>query len=166
MAVAAARAIDADGATAMPDYQRYFVASGVTGLAASGVWEGRDFARNFLASRNLVLNVSGVLFRREALCAALEAIGDEIADWRIAGDWRVYLELLSGTGAKVIWRAEPLDLHRRHAGGVTESLDAARHVEEIGRAQTLAATRLGLDEAARREQARALDEARLQLRVS
>jgi glycosyltransferase involved in cell wall biosynthesis len=144
------RAIGPDGATLMPDYQRYYAESGAPGLARSGIFSARDFARLYLAERNLILNVSAVVFNTKALASALDRIGAELAEWRVAGDWRVYLELLAGPDGEegdgeVVYLAEPLNLHRRHEHGVTHGLDKTRHFDEIARMQALARDRLRLN---------------------
>ncbi|MCF3946048.1 glycoside hydrolase family 99-like domain-containing protein [Acidiphilium sp. AL] len=162
MAVADSRAIDSKGRTVMEDYQRYYIESEITDLAHTTVFEAQDFAARFLARRNLILNVSAVIFRRTALLAALERLGDEIETWRLAGDWRAYLELLAAGGGSVVWLAEPLNVHRRHDRGITQALDAERHLAEIARMQDIAAERLGLDDAARQRQS--ADRAEIALR--
>ncbi len=153
MAIADSRAIDDHGKTVMRDYQKYYIESSTPDLARSFVTSGRDFATRFLATRNLILNVSGVLFRRSALVVALDRLGPTLQDWRLAGDWRVYLELLAAETASVAWLAEPLNIHRRHERGVTAGLDAKRHADEIARMHVIAAERLSLDHAARDRQA-------------
>lgn len=148
LAFADSRAVDADGATLSPDYRRYYAEAGALALAQSSVFPARDFARRFLAERNLILNVSGVLFKREVLAAALGRLGSELDTWRLAGDWRIYLEILTHSEGEVVYIAEPLNIHRRHQAGITQSLDAARHVAEIARMQGIARDLLALDEAA------------------
>ncbi|MDD2878375.1 MAG: glycoside hydrolase family 99-like domain-containing protein [Acidiphilium sp.] len=152
MAVADSRAIDAEGTTIMPDYQRYYVESGAPELGGSFVMPARDFATRFLATCNLILNVSAVLFRRSTLIDALDRLGSELEDWKLAGDWRLYLEILADREASIIWLAEPLNVHRRHDRGVTSGLDAERHVAEIGRMHAITAARLGLGATARKRQ--------------
>jgi glycosyltransferase involved in cell wall biosynthesis len=146
------RAIDESGAEVMPDYQSYYFACGVQELAESGVWAGREFAARILSVRNLIPNVSAVLWRREALLKALGAV-PELENWKLAGDWRLYLALLAGQEGEVVYVAEPLNTHRRHAGGVTQSLAAAAHLAEIRRMHELAAEALELPKAAREAQA-------------
>ncbi|MBW4035787.1 MAG: glycosyltransferase [Proteobacteria bacterium] len=153
MAIADSRAIDATGTTLMPDYQNYYVESGAPDLDRSFVMSGRDFATRFLATRNLILNVSAVLFRRSALLAALDRLGPELLEWKLAGDWRLYLEILTTTDASVVWLAEPLNIHRRHDRGMTAALNARRHLAEIAGMHEIAATALDLDDAARQHQA-------------
>jgi glycosyltransferase involved in cell wall biosynthesis len=146
------RAIDEAGRQVMPSYQSYYFESGVRELAMSGIWEGKVFARRMLSIRNLIPNVSAVLWRREALLRALDAVPD-ITQWRLAGDWRLYMALLAGEAGSVVYVAEPLNTHRRHSGGVTQNLDAGAHVEEIAAMHKVARRALNLDDAAHAAQA-------------
>ena len=146
------RAVDAADQSVMPSYQSYYFNAGVTELAASGVWESTAFARMALGERNLIPNVSAVLWRRDALLRALDAVPD-LTSWRLAGDWRLYLALLTGEAGSVVYLAEPLNVHRRHAEGVTQRLDADAHVREIAQMHEIAARTLVLDDAAKAEQA-------------
>ena len=93
--------------------------------------EGPEFVRRVLAERNVILNVSAVLWRRDALESALGNVGAGLARMRLVGDWRLYLEALGLPGARIAYVAEALNTHRRHASSVTGSLDVARHLEEI-----------------------------------
>jgi glycosyltransferase involved in cell wall biosynthesis len=162
LAFADSKAIDETGQTVMPSYRSYYFESGAPELAASGVWPADEFARRFLSERNLILNVSAVLWRRTALLAALQACAD-IADWRIAGDWRLYLEVLTAQAGSVVYVAEPLNTHRRHQAGVTQSLDADLHVAEIARMHGVAAKKLGLKKAEKDRQAAYLERIKAQL---
>jgi glycosyltransferase involved in cell wall biosynthesis len=109
--------------------------------AYCGEYSSLDFHRDFSVSgatfltqglgvRNTVLNVSGVLFRREALAAALARVGSELERWTIAGDWRLYGELCRAGGA-VHYVARPLNQHRRHAASVVGANDLRQHLAEI-----------------------------------
>ena len=49
----------------------------------------------------------------------------------MAGDWRLYLELLTKPDSKIAYQATPLNVHRRHLGSVTHSLSTEKHVAEI-----------------------------------
>jgi hypothetical protein len=147
------RAIDGAGAEIWPSYRPYCAEAGAEALQHDGVFAAGDFARRFLAERNLILNVSAVLWRREALLAALARCDGDLRRFRIAGDWRVYLEALADRAATVGYLARPLNSHRRHQGSVTATEGAARHLAEIREVHRLARQRLGLDGAARRRQA-------------
>ncbi len=101
--------------------------------------------------RNLIPNVSAVLWRREALLDALDAVPD-LESWKLAGDWRLYLALLAGQEGQIVYLAAPLNTHRRHGAGVTQSLSAEAHLAEIARMHALAATALDLPAAMRAAQ--------------
>ena len=142
------RAIDADGRPVSPSYHDYYRQSGAPALTQSGVFAATDFARRFLTERNLILNVSAVLWRRTALLAALDRCGPDIETYRLAGDWRIYVELMAASRGHVAYVASPLNVHRRHAGGVTGTTAPAQHAAEIARAQQAIRSRLDLDDQA------------------
>jgi glycosyltransferase involved in cell wall biosynthesis len=163
LAFSDSRAVDGEGKQVMPSYQSYYFDSGVKSLSRSGTWEATEFAQAMLAVRNLIPNVSAVLWRREALLRALDAVPD-IETWRLAGDWRLYLALLTGEAGSVVYIAEPLNTHRRHESGVTQSLDADAHVREIAAMHAAAAAALTLDEATLAAQTAYLGKVDVQLR--
>jgi glycosyltransferase involved in cell wall biosynthesis len=132
------RMIDAAGRMISPGYQAHHMGQ-ADALNASGCWKAADFATTFLAVRNLIFNVSAVVWRRDALLAALEACGDSLQDWRIAGDWLVYLEALTQGGGEVVYVAAPLNSHRRHEDSTTHSVESAVHLREIKRIHEIAA---------------------------
>ncbi len=156
------RGVDAEGREVSPSYASYYFDAGAKGLMGSGVWQARTFAAEFLSVRNLILNVSAVLWRRGALLDALDAVPD-LGEWQLAGDWRLYLEVLTARPGQIAYVAEPLNTHRRHGGGVTQRLAAHAHVEEISRMQDWAAKALKLSKAARAAQAADLARVEAQL---
>jgi hypothetical protein len=153
MAFCDSAAIDEAGGALSDSYKSYYnrVAPGV--LTADGDFAGRDFLGRCMAERNIILNVSGVLWRRHALLAGLDRCGETLAEYRMAGDWLLYADILSQPGARICYVAEPLNRHRRHGGSVTHALDAKRHVKEIASVQRVVATLLKADAAMRRRQA-------------
>ena len=162
LAFADSRAVDEDGREVMASYKPYYFDAGATGLMQSGLWDGREFAAQYLAIRNLIPNVSAVLWRREALLRTMDAVPD-LAGWKLAGDWRLYLALLAGQVGQVAYVAEPLNIHRRHGSGVTQSLSPEAHADEIARMQVLAAKALKLGKPARTAQAEDLARVTAQL---
>lgn len=132
------RTIHADGRPMWPDYKQYYATLGPGALARSEVFGAEEFTRRFLAVKNLILNVSAVVWRRSALLEAMDACGEALGGFRMAGDWRLYLQALAAPGARVAYEAAPLNVHRRHGGSVTHALDAQRHVEEIARCHAFA----------------------------
>jgi hypothetical protein len=158
MAFCDSTAMDQSGVTLSDSYKTYYnrVAPGL--LMADGDFSGKDFLRRCLAERNLILNVSSVLWRRTALLAALDRCRDRLADFRVAGDWLLYAEVLSQPGARICYVAEPLNRHRRHGGSVTHALGARRHVEEIAEVQGFVGKILKADQKLKRRQAAYLEE--------
>jgi glycosyltransferase involved in cell wall biosynthesis len=131
MAFSDSRTVDADGNPQWDSYKAYYGSVEAGGLAATEIFSGLEFVQRFLAVKNLILNVSAVVWRREALCAALDVCRQELLEFRMAGDWLLYLTALSQPGAKIGYEAQPLNVHRRHATSVTHALKAERHVREI-----------------------------------
>jgi len=125
------KSVDADGKPVYASYKPYFATFEPDALARSEIFDGREFVERFLAVKNVILNVSAVVWRREALLRALEACEADLARLRMAGDWRVYLEALAAPGARVAYVAAPLNTHRRHASSVTHALKAENHVSEV-----------------------------------
>lgn len=82
-----------------------------------------------LSIKNTIPNVSAVVFRRTALLAALESIGEQIFDYRVAGDWLVYLHVLRQ--GKVFYCSQSLNQHRRHTVSVTKTTAVQRHMQEV-----------------------------------
>ena len=96
-------------------------------------------SRRYLSVKNLILNVSAVVWRRDALLRALDRCQDDLGTFRMAGDWRLYLEVLAEPGARIAYEATPLNVHRRHAESVTHALRADLHIAEIEELQAFAA---------------------------
>jgi hypothetical protein len=127
-------AIGPEGETVMDDYKGYYRNSKIPDLLQDGGFSAQDFLRNCLAERNAILNASAVVFRTEALRAALARCGGELASWKVAGDWRVYVEILAAkTSGRVGYLAAPLNRHRRHAASVTAKLPPSAMRAEIAR---------------------------------
>jgi glycosyltransferase involved in cell wall biosynthesis len=158
-------AIDADGEILSDSYKAYYSRSAPGLLAADATFSGRDFLTKALSERNLILNVSAVLWRREALVAAFERLGDRLVDFHVAGDWYLYAEMLSQPAARIAYVAEPLNRHRRHSESVTHSLSRRRHVDEIAEVQKFIAGILKADTVLKRRQADYLKEVTKQFKL-
>ena len=159
MAFSDSRAIDVDGRPLWPDHQAYYAESGATLLSNDGVFDATDALAGCLGQRNLILNVSAVLFRREALLAALDRCASALEAFSMAGDWRVYAELLAG-GGRVAFVAQPLNVHRRHPNSVTHRMPINRHLDEVTRMHRHMRGLLGAHPGLVRSQRRAFDAAR------
>ncbi len=157
------RAVDAVGTALWPDHQGYYAQAGAPMLAQDGVFLAGNFLRDCLAARNLILNASAVVWRRTALQQALRRCNADLADFTMAGDWRIYAEALS-QGGTVAYVARPLNTHRRHAASVTHRLPINRHLNEVARMHRHMQSVLGINPALVRGQRQALAEARTALR--
>jgi glycosyltransferase involved in cell wall biosynthesis/ubiquinone/menaquinone biosynthesis C-methylase UbiE len=135
LAFSQSRQIDENGLVLANDYLAY------TG-EISDRWrnehfcEGMDEIRASLSIKNVIPNVSGVLFSRQALKKALADLGDTLFDYRVAGDWLVYLNVLAQ--GRLYYCAKSLNDHRRHQQSVTSATGLENHLAEVTRAQAIA----------------------------
>jgi glycosyltransferase involved in cell wall biosynthesis len=163
MAFSDSKAIDTDGAVLGASYKSYFAEIEVGALSENVIYDAVEFAERFMSVRNVILNVSSVLWRRDVLLRALNGCGEELGEYKMAGDWRLYLHAMQEPGAKIAYDARPLNVHRRHAESVTHALDAERHVSEIKRIHDVAAQRFTLPAAILRNQTTYREAVTLQL---
>ena len=96
----------------MESYKTYYAETEPGALTESQVFDGREFATRYLAVRNLILNASAVVWRREVLLQVLSFC--DLTQFRLAGDWRLYLQALSIPGARIGYVSTVLNKHRRH----------------------------------------------------
>jgi glycosyltransferase involved in cell wall biosynthesis len=123
--------ITADGSLQWQNYKNYYATLEKNALTKSQIFEGSEFVSRYLCVKNLILNVSAVVWRRDALRRALESCGTKLRNYKMAGDWHLYLEALSTPGAMIAYESSPLNIHRRHEQSVTHALDVERHMAEI-----------------------------------
>ena len=133
MACADSRQIDAEGHELAASYNYYFQTFHGDAFRHSFEVGSREFAERFLSTNNIVLNVSSVLFRRSALVEVFRSQLSELETYRFAGDWLVYLALCKMQG-DIVYRAEALNVHRRHGGSATHQTALEAHVAEVARA--------------------------------
>ena len=157
------RTIDAEGEPQWESYKGYYATIEPGALSRTEIFDAADFVRRYLSVKNLILNVSAVVWRRTALLAALDACGEQLRTYKMAGDWLLYLQALSAPGARIGYDAAPLNVHRRHATSVTHALAADRHVAEIADCHVFARKSVKLPKAEQDLQARYLEEVAAQL---
>jgi glycosyltransferase involved in cell wall biosynthesis len=157
------KSIGADDAHLYASYKPYYATIEPGALSRTEVFSGKKFVTSYLGVKNTILNVSSVLWRREALLRALDACRDDLANLRMAGDWRIYLECLAADGARIAYVADPLNLHRRHAASVTHSMKAQQHIQEIESLHRFARERFKLSKSDATLQAAYLAEVTTQL---
>ncbi|MCQ4162167.1 glycosyltransferase family 2 protein [Roseomonas sp. GC11] len=147
------RAIDEAGRLLQADHQAYYAAMGASPLAEDRSFTPQEFLRGVLAPRNLVLNVSAVLWRREALLEAFRSLGSAAFAFTCAGDWRIYVEACRQPG-RIHYSAAPLNDHRRHRASVGERLDRHVHLAEVKAVQAAILQQTGADAALEGKMAR------------
>ena len=136
--------IDEEGRSSGDSYKEYFRIAAGDALSEDRVMAGDEFVRTCLAERNLILNVSAVVWNREALTRALESSGAELLEYKLAGDWFLYT--LVALDGRVAYSAEALNVHRRHEGSVTGALAKEAHLAEVERIHAFLAGRLDLSD--------------------
>lgn len=132
------RQVDALGRTLATDTQDYVSDLHQTKWMASHHAHGTDEIAEYLAVKNVIPNVSAVLFRREGLIAALDRIAPAMGQMRLAGDWLLYIEMLRG--ARAYYNAEALNRHRHHGRSVTARGRGTDTLAEIAAVQAYAAS--------------------------
>jgi hypothetical protein len=139
--------IDAQGQMLCPDYLDYVSDFGSDRWRSAFVTNLDEELRRGLAVKNTIPNVSAVVFRRDVLVSVLARHADEIASFRIAGDWMTYLQVLAHGG--IAFQPQALNHHRRHASGITIGSENRPHLDEVQRVQHWVAERFGVDETTR-----------------
>jgi len=137
--------IDTDDEELAADYNYYYRLVDDALFQNDFRLEGPEFIKRAIAIRNVIMNVSSVLWDREILDESLDEIGDKLYEMSLVGDWRIYLEALGKKGRSIAYIADSLNVHRRHEGGVTQSLDAQAHLKEIEAIHTLIAEMVDAD---------------------
>ncbi|MBM3393558.1 MAG: glycosyltransferase, partial [Betaproteobacteria bacterium] len=135
LAYCQSRQIDAQGREIAPDYLDY-TKDVSRKWRDSYVASGMDEIRDCMTIKNTIPSVSAALFRRTALVRAFESAGARLFDFKVAGDWLLYLEVLKQ--GRMVFRNRSLNLHRRHDASITQALAAKQHLEEVRQLQRLA----------------------------
>jgi glycosyltransferase involved in cell wall biosynthesis len=114
--------------------------------------------------KNTIPNVSAALFKAENLKMTLTRHQSELESLKVAGDWFLYLHLLSS--GTISFCSRSLNMHRRHPSSVTSSLAKIRHLEEIALMQRLASELVSVPQAKRERASAYLEELRKQFGLS
>jgi glycosyltransferase involved in cell wall biosynthesis len=160
------RVVDEDGVVLAANYKCYYEEAAPGQFAVDRSVIAREFATRYLSQRNLILNVSSTLWHRPTLRAGFDLVRKQIFDFALVGDWLLYLRTLAATDGNVAFVADPLNVHRRHQGSRTHSLDPKKHLAEVAQLHQVARDVLTLDERAIEAQASYLNEVAMQLKVA
>ncbi|MHC4885193.1 MAG: glycosyltransferase [Planctomycetota bacterium] len=91
--------------------------------------DGRNELANALAIKNTIPSVSGVLFRKKELQAALAQSHGELSRLPTAGDWLIYSEILKM--GKICFLCKQLNYHRVHERTLRSSTRTAVQMAEV-----------------------------------
>ncbi|MES0002677.1 glycoside hydrolase family 99-like domain-containing protein [Mesorhizobium sp. M0051] len=133
MSYCQSRQIDGTGRVLSEHYLDYVADIDRSRWTKPYIVDGRQEIAEALYLKNTIPNVSGVLFRREALRNALARHSEEIMSLRNAGDWVTYLRLLEN--GSIAFSPRSLNSHRRHQSSVTVGNFDLRHLQEIRQVQ-------------------------------
>lgn len=138
--------LDSQGRAIGDSYGFYFAKVDSTQFRSTFTMEGKEFARRFLSVRNVILNVSGVLWRREALMQAFGDAQEHLGEFKLATDWLLYF-LAALRSDQIGYVAKPLNQHRRHQTSVTHALAKEAHLAEIMRVHAFVRQHIEVDQA-------------------
>ncbi|WP_298636804.1 glycosyltransferase family 2 protein [uncultured Umboniibacter sp.] len=99
--------------------------------------DGSDFVESCLSVENQLLNVSGLLFHADSLRRELLRSLDDLLEFKIAGDWYLYVNLLLHKGTKIKLETSPLNVQRVHARSVSQIDRGQLQIDEIERVHQL-----------------------------
>jgi glycosyltransferase involved in cell wall biosynthesis len=135
MSYCQSKQIGPDGAILCGNYLEYVRDVSATKWTAAYVNDGLDEILTGLSVKNTIPNVSGVIFKRDVLLDVLECMLSELKTYRVAGDWRAYVEILRR--GRLAFSPKPLNLHRRHSSSVTLGSFNSSQLSEILRVQKM-----------------------------
>ena len=124
-------------------YKGYFHTLEAGAFDHDFVMDGAEFVQRFLSVKNIIMNVSGVLWRRDAFLHALAATRAQHETMRVASDWKMYTIAALKSG-EVAYLSKAMNTHRRHSQSVTHSRNADQHYAEIAQVQDFVEKEVGL----------------------
>lgn len=144
MAYTDSKQIDEKDQHLADDYRYYYDESMIEKLDQPGVYNGKDVIKDCLSVKNQFMNVSSAVFNLSEFTHCFNKNLDKILEYKVAGDWFVYVELLSQEDATCKLVTEALNTHRRHSGSVTmKNYDV--QLAEITGIQKLCANRVDVE---------------------
>lgn len=93
---------------------------------------------------NTIPNVSACLFRRKDLLLALDTLGGTLFDFKYAGDWLVYVQLL--TQGSIAYNSKSLNYFRQHQKSNIKVANKRDLFDEISRVQKFARSQINYDD--------------------
>jgi len=145
MAYTDSKQIDEKDQHLADDYRYYYDQSMIKMLDKSAIFNGKEVIKDCLSIKNQFMNVSSAVFHLSEFSDCFDKNLDKILKYKVAGDWFVYVELLSKADASCKLVPEALNTHRRHSGSVTmKNYDV--QLAEITGIQNLCAEQVDIDQ--------------------
>ena len=116
-----------------------------------------------IGTYNSIPNVSACLFRRKDLLLALDTLGDTLFDFKYAGDWLVYVQLL--TQGSIAYNPNSLNYFRQHQKSNIKVANKHDLLDEISKVQKFAKSRINNDDSFTLSQKLYLDKVRQHLNL-
>ena len=120
--------IDDSGNTLMKSLRSWSGYDGYDHWKQSYINHGQDELKNYLAINNTIINVSGVVFKRQKNVDYAGFL-KSAASLKLAGDWYFYAKILQF--GDIAYCAEPHNFYRLHSGSVSDKTDNMTHYREI-----------------------------------
>ena len=120
LAYADSKQIDENDQLLADDYRYYYDAGMMNYMDKSGVYSGLEIVDQCLSIKNQFMNVSSMLFNTQAVATSFSENLDNILEYKVAGDWFIYVTMLCKDEAKAKLVGESLSIHRRHSESVTK----------------------------------------------
>jgi 2-polyprenyl-3-methyl-5-hydroxy-6-metoxy-1,4-benzoquinol methylase len=132
------RQIDENGHLLANNYLDYVADIGARHWLTPFVMDGdKEVAQSF-SIKNVIPNVSAVMFEAQRLRTVLDEHIQSIQSYRVAGDWLVYVLLLKN--GRIAFSPLPANAHRRHQNGVTLGSFNEAQLQEIREMQAFVAS--------------------------
>jgi hypothetical protein len=132
------RQIDENGHLLANNYLGYLADIGARHWLTPFVMDGYKEVVQSFSIKNIIPNVSAVLFDAQCLRTVLDENIHSIQTYRVAGDWLVYVLLLKH--GRIAFSPMPANAHRRHQQGVTLGSFNEAQLNEIREMQAFVAS--------------------------
>ncbi|UUM30028.1 glycoside hydrolase family 99-like domain-containing protein [Vibrio japonicus] len=138
MAYTDSKQIDENDKHLADDYRYYYDSKMKELLDNNTIVDGKETIEKCLAVKNQFMNVSSVIFDAKSMSDCFNKNMNNILKYKVAGDWFVYINLLSQKNANCKLISKNLNTHRRHSGSVTKrnydiQLDEINSMQKICR---------------------------------
>ncbi len=134
------RQIDENDGHLADNYKYYYDKDMLSIIEKPGIYPGAYVIQNCLAVKNQFMNVSSILFKKQSFCKSISEQFKTVMSYKVAGDWFIYIDILSQPKSKAKIIQKCLNVHRRHNNSVTRQ-NYAVQLKEIKSIHSIAMKR-------------------------